>query len=640
MVKKAQMNETRRTSAFTALNTLMNTSQENLALISESVVNFKHNIFNYPKDSFEFVDVDCNTCEIPDEYLSKLTSRTGVVNHIAPALSRHILEMRKQGFKTDIIRSDGEAGVITDAQTNLELLKLGITVDACGPGEAIPRVERKIRVIKERARCLCASLPFRLSSKIEDSAIIWATSRVNLQVTTNSEETRSPREKVYGNKIDLRTDAKHAFGDYVQVVNPTTDNSITVDRSRGAIALLPTGNRDRSWYYMTLDNANIVRRRTAKPLPMPDLVIGRLDQLYQEDRITKLTKTNIDKPKNDWELQDFDKSEIGHSDHLNTDIFLEAEQYSEKVNDYEPEVDIIGDSIQSSVQALDKVYDEHADSNDIAEGDKETASGLETISHQTKSDDRFTEGNILEENTDNDEHINANILTDAANMETQDLSRVHAIESTMNRNSIGNNQLGVERPTQDFHMVLRPKRAQPGDFLDLVKGQNVTLAINAKPSNKNMSVRNAMDRLGEEAEYSIRKELSMVMIEKQAFEPTHVNNLTYEQKKAIIPSKMFLKEKYNAQGQFEKLKSRLVAGGHRQDKDIFESVSSATVGTSSVMMIAAIAAMEGRSAAVIDFPGAYLNSVLPADHPTVHMRLDKHLAKVACELDSRYKQFI
>ena len=103
---------------------------------------------------------------------------------------------------------------------------------------------------------------------------------------------------------------------------------------------------------------------------------------------------------------------------------------------------------------------------------------------------------------------------------------------------------------------------------------------------------------------------------------------------------MFLKEKYNAQGGFEKLKSRLVAGGHRQDKDVFESISSATVGTSSVLMIAAIAAMEERSVGVIDFPGAYLNSFLPDDHPTVYMRLDKTLAKVACEIDSRYKHFV
>ena len=44
--------------------------------------------------------------------------------------------------------------------------------------------------------------------------------------------------------------------------------------------------------------------------------------------------------------------------------------------------------------------------------------------------------------------------------------------------------------------------------------------------------------------------------------------LTYAQRKAILRSSMFLKEKYTASGAFEKLKARLVAGGDRQDKTL------------------------------------------------------------------------
>ena len=583
------------------------------------------------------------------EYTMVTRIKSRHAKDIAPALSRHILEMRKQGFKTDIVRSDGEAGVITDAETNLQLLKLGITVDPCGPGEAIPRVERKIRVIKERARCLCASLPFRLARKLEDSAIIWAASRVNLQVTTNSEGVMSPREKVYGNKIDVRVDGKHGFGDYVQIVNPTTDNSIIMERTRGAIALLPTGNRDRSWYYMTLDNSNIVRRRTAKTLPMPDVVINRLNQLYQEDREKESKKANIEIPKNDWELQDYDdNSGFGSIDQptVQPDIFQQGHQLLDdhpvdKEYTYEPEIDIMGDSIQSNVEALDQVYDEHASSDDIAEGGKETGSGLKTIIDHSNDDDRFTQDQYNIEDSGTNEHLHAKVLGDATNVDDIDSDRVHAVQSPTNHTSTGSDQLGVDIPKTGHHMELRPKRAQPGDFLSLLKGNIALLAQKqANPGKKNMTVRNALDKLGEEAEHSIRKEMSMVMIEKEAFKPIHTSSLTYEQKKTIIPSKMFLKEKYNALGVFEKLKSRLVAGGHRQDRDVFDSVSSATVGTSSVMMVSAIAAMEGRSAAVIDFPGAYLNSDLPANHPPVYMRLDKQLAKIACDLDNTYTQFI
>ena len=43
--------------------------------------------------------------------------------------------------------------------------------------------------------------------------------------------------------------------------------------------------------------------------------------------------------------------------------------------------------------------------------------------------------------------------------------------------------------------------------------------------------------------------------------PSHVNNLH-----KVLPSKMFLKEKFDAKGHFQSLKARLVVGGHMQDE--------------------------------------------------------------------------
>ena len=50
-------------------------------------------------------------------------------------------------------------------------------------------------------------------------------------------------------------------------------------------------------------------------------------------------------------------------------------------------------------------------------------------------------------------------------------------------------------------------------------------------------------------------------------------------KESIITSSMFLKDKYTADGKFDKLKSRLVAGGHLQDRNIYDNGSSPTVST-------------------------------------------------------------
>jgi hypothetical protein len=109
-----------------------------------------------------------------------------------------------------------------------------------------------------------------------------------------------------------------------------------------------------------------------------------------------------------------------------------------------------------------------------------------------------------------------------------------------------------------------------------------------------MTVKQALAKLGDTAEAAISKELSMIMIEKEAFEGIDMKDLSYEERKSIIPPKMFIREKYNALGEHEKTKARLVTGGHRQDRSVFETVRSEIVSTSRVFMVAAIAAVERR----------------------------------------------
>ncbi len=66
---------------------------------------------------------------------------------------------------------------------------------------------------------------------------------------------------------------------------------------------------------------------------------------------------------------------------------------------------------------------------------------------------------------------------------------------------------------------------------------------------------------------------------------------------------LFIKENFTSTGAFEKLKARLVAGGHMQDKSIYDDVSSPTVSTAATFLIAAIAAQEHRHVATLDIWG-------------------------------------
>ena len=99
-------------------------------------------------------------------------------------------------------------------------------------------------------------------------------------------------------------------------------------------------------------------------------------------------------------------------------------------------------------------------------------------------------------------------------------------------------------------------------------------------------------------------------------------------KQLILPSKLFLKDKYRPDGAFYKFKARLVAGGHRQNHGDYESTSSPTVATSSVLMVAAMSAKRGNARMTADVPSAYPNAHMQEDMSMVYMRLDPAVTRL------------
>ena len=127
------------------------------------------------------------------------------------------------------------------------------------------------------------------------------------------------------------------------------------------------------------------------------------------------------------------------------------------------------------------------------------------------------------------------------------------------------------------------------------------------------------------------------MIKKKVWKPVNCRHLSKKQIKKRLRSFMFLKEKFLATGDFERLKARLVAGGNDQDRTVYASVSSPTVSLTSIFMIAAIAARERRKVRVIDFVGAYLNAYLKEE---VLMVLDPICSAILVKVDPTYEQYL
>ena len=142
----------------------------------------------------------------------------------------------------------------------------------------------------------------------------------------------------------------------------------------------------------------------------------------------------------------------------------------------------------------------------------------------------------------------------------------------------------------------------------------------------NISIEQALAQHPDETKTSILKELQQ-MLAKGVFHPV---SKKATRKKRVIPSKLFLKMKLSPEN-LAILKSRLVAGGHRQIKTII--YSSPTAHIQSIFIIAFIAAKEGLIVCTLDITGAYLNARMTTD---VYMRISPQLTNYLLEIDPTY----
>lgn len=144
-----------------------------------------------------------------------------------------------------------------------------------------------------------------------------------------------------------------------------------------------------------------------------------------------------------------------------------------------------------------------------------------------------------------------------------------------------------------------------------------------------MTVKQAMTKHPEAAVSALRSELSQ-FLDKQVFTPVFLNSLSPDQRKRVITSLVFLKEKFLPDGTFEKLKARIVAGGHQQDRSEYDptEISSPTASMIVIFMLVCIWAWERRKTVAFDVPAAYLNAPLAQkDGRRVLVRIPKVLAE-------------
>jgi hypothetical protein len=173
----------------------------------------------------------------------------------------------------------------TDPERALAQLKgrVSAPVETGGARAHVADIEVEIRILKERLRSYESGLPFNVCRKLSVYMVYGATMAINSMPRTD--RSVSPREKFLGVKLDYNKDCRAGFGDYVQatVMPPVTARNTEQPRTVAAIAVLPTMNGQGTYRFFDLATKSEFTTNNWVSLPMPELVIEQLNQMYDKD---------------------------------------------------------------------------------------------------------------------------------------------------------------------------------------------------------------------------------------------------------------------------------------------------------------------------------------------------------------------
>ena len=194
------------------------------------------------------------------------------------AINRVFKLYATRSFQVTEFRADGQFECLRHD------LPTGISGNICGEGEHVPAIERHIRTIKERCRCVMNTLPFkkippRMTAEMVGAMVFWLNC---FPPSRGVSRVLSPRQLVIGEHIDYNKHCLLEFGTYVQT-HDEHDNSMKA-RTTGAIALRPTGNSQGGYFFYSLQSGLRLHRRPGAwtVVPTPHGVIDRVHELAKD----------------------------------------------------------------------------------------------------------------------------------------------------------------------------------------------------------------------------------------------------------------------------------------------------------------------------------------------------------------------
>ena len=618
-----------------------------------------------------------------------------LVNREGPTIWRALRAMigYAQGHNIDVthVVSDGEGGV---SKSLPELQALGIQLTTAAPGKHVHSIERSARTVKEGARRAEAGKPFKFPKAVCIMAIGYSVFCINLMRVQAYPDRPPPHFLVTGTKLSWKVNFPAPFASLCYAPVRDTDNT-AAPRARKVIAFYTAGEPTEATHCMDLTTRkHIVVGAGLKVAPWgqadADFMTRWAERDFHQHGPNRISRIDEDERDEDMRVGlevPTDAPEEAPS-HILRSVPSEVpnEQTAGSVQPAARRVafapigtpirdeggsGVAANKTQASLRSFaakggsyhENNKGEHQGENKGAEDEKENDRDED---REKDKGDPLLQQDRFRPNDTTPAHVDYWIPNSAGAIapipEEKDRTYYGSAESPLmtqwppERQSEwiavpgmgpgnvmrtpGRGIVEVEEGREREQIASSTSFATPTEerFANLLmwemdfrrKWYNREIALT-------MSVKQATKKLGAEvAMPAVSKELRQ-MLDKKVWTPKRWAQLTESERKAVIPSTFFLKEKFLANGAFEKLKGRLVARGDEQDKSLYGSLTSPTASTSSIFAVAAIAAAEGRKVETADVPGAYLNADM---EKTVHMRLDKTLSAEIVRIDARYADYL
>jgi hypothetical protein len=158
-------------------------------------------------------------------------------------------------------------------------------VERVGAGSHVPRIENKIKTIKERLRAVLNTLPYLLPHLLIAWLVYYVVGRMNGMPCNTRVDPTPAREILLGRKVSFGKDLALGFGDYVQL-HPIAEKTNTMaSRTEGALALMPEGNGSGTWWFWTLGTKKPVARNYWTALPLPAEVISHVNNAARKGKV-------------------------------------------------------------------------------------------------------------------------------------------------------------------------------------------------------------------------------------------------------------------------------------------------------------------------------------------------------------------